>query len=302
MWPRLKDIIGFKITVFRGVIFFLGGKQFESGNITNLCISYDPTNNIWLRRRPMLSTRIRFSVEVYDNYIYVTGGENRHGHIITHCETYDPLTDSWSAFKPLPKPRADHASCIVGDQLYVSGGVSERGKIATNSFWKYDFKMDHWIQAGGESVLPSERERHSMISYKGIIYIVGGIGFDFDKKNKTVKEHQHDTIISFQCTGERAKIFGSWYQNYPKMQNGRAMHSLALLGHNLYVIGGHDYERSVNIPFMIYFNLRKKKWCESFTIIGDGLLSAQSCLVTVPRSNKEFNSLSQLLSDKWILW
>lgn len=89
--PRLKDRIGFRVISHNNCLYIMGGRNFESGNYLDSVMKFDPVTNVWTRRAPMIRPRTRFTVNVLDNNLIVTGGESKGGKLIGNVELYDPL-------------------------------------------------------------------------------------------------------------------------------------------------------------------------------------------------------------------
>ncbi|KAH3850691.1 hypothetical protein DPMN_093117 [Dreissena polymorpha] len=135
VFHKLRNLVGYKVVVLDEQLYLLGGKDWVSGTILGNTWRYNPDSGRWIACAQMQEPRCRFTADVLDGKIYVTGGEVGKGKVTDGVEFYDPDTDTWTPIKPLPRPRADHASCACGKRLYVSGGISNIKHQCSNVFW-----------------------------------------------------------------------------------------------------------------------------------------------------------------------
>nr|XP_057938930.1 actin-fragmin kinase isoform X1 [Doryrhamphus excisus]XP_057938931.1 actin-fragmin kinase isoform X1 [Doryrhamphus excisus] len=71
-----------------------------------------------------------------------------------------------------PCDRCKHACCSYDGNIYVLGGRDNR---TLRDFWRYSVVRNEWTELSctGETA-PEEVEEHSMVVYKGFIYVFGG--------------------------------------------------------------------------------------------------------------------------------
>ncbi|OVA20226.1 Kelch repeat type 1 [Macleaya cordata] len=133
--PGLEEnqiLKGFAMVAVGESIFIIGGRLcrkevvHESDEVNEVDIGvlatvyrYDIGNNLWSRCAPLGTPRFDFAYTVYDNKIYVAGGQCTSGSArgISSAELYNLDVDTWT---PLPK---------MSTLRYKSGGVPWQGKI-----------------------------------------------------------------------------------------------------------------------------------------------------------------------------
>jgi DNA-binding CsgD family transcriptional regulator len=75
----------------------------------------------WKELAPMSVARANMAVTVYDNKIYVIGGETEEG-VTGLTEVYDIATDTWARLPDKPTPVTNAKAVVVGGKIYVPGG------------------------------------------------------------------------------------------------------------------------------------------------------------------------------------
>jgi N-acetylneuraminic acid mutarotase len=131
--------------VVNGKIYVIGGRIgaafiAASSNLNNV-EAYDPVTNTWsgpLAKMP--TARSGLCVGVYENKIYVAGGEWQNAVQQTAYrafEAYDPATNSWEVMPPMVLARHGVAGGVIGNRFYaISGDVQSSGTgiaVSTNA-------------------------------------------------------------------------------------------------------------------------------------------------------------------------
>ena len=110
----------------------------------------------WKELAPMSVARANMAVTVYNNKIYVIGGETEEG-VTGLTEVYDIATDTWARLPDKPTPVTNAKAVAVGGKIYVPGG-----RLAPhsnqNSFESYDILSKEWEQLKQIPVRFSEYE------------------------------------------------------------------------------------------------------------------------------------------------
>ena len=78
--------------------------------------------------------------------------------------------------------------------------------------------------------------------------------------------------------------------------------STCIPGHNIFIIGGYNYRTNQIVDTIEYFNTRKNKWYEIFSLGGEHFSSVDVAVVRVPESNRWFSHLTPAIQGKWTLW
>jgi N-acetylneuraminic acid mutarotase len=118
--------------VIDGKLFALGGRILgngvhsedldEASSNFNRNEMYDPQNDSWTVRQPMLTKRSGFAAAASsDGNLYVFGGEGI-GKVLDSVEKYNPKLDKWTYEKPMPTGRFGLKSVSFGDKIFVLGG------------------------------------------------------------------------------------------------------------------------------------------------------------------------------------
>jgi DNA-binding CsgD family transcriptional regulator len=123
----------------------------------------------WKELAPMSVARANMAVTVYDNKIYVIGGETEEG-VTGLTEVYDIATDTWARLPDKPTPVTNAKAVAVGGKIYVPGGKDVSGN-STNVNEFFDSQRQLWIV---DSPLPLPLNAYALSSYEGEIYIFGG--------------------------------------------------------------------------------------------------------------------------------
>jgi N-acetylneuraminic acid mutarotase len=122
--------------VVNGKVYVIGGRigaAFISAasNLNNV-EAYDPAADKWSAALAKMPTaRSAVSAGVYNNRIYVAGGEWQNANQFTAYrafEGYDPATNTWAVLPPMSPPRHGVAGAVIGNRFYaVSGDVQSSG-------------------------------------------------------------------------------------------------------------------------------------------------------------------------------
>ncbi|GMT11150.1 hypothetical protein PFISCL1PPCAC_2447, partial [Pristionchus fissidentatus] len=210
------------VIVLNGLIYAFGGGD-TSEAYSKKMWRYEGGN--WKRCADMHEKRANMGgmVVIYQNRIYVFGGNQHFVTRLATCECYDPVQDSWTQLPDMPHQRADAAAVVVGDVIYVSGGLTHNRVLA---------EMDAY--------LPKERE------WRG----AGNLAAGFSGHCLTAEESADGSyLISYGgYTGKDriTSVFkkklpdGKWGET-PKMNTPRSSASLVPFGRNeFFIFGGNN--------------------------------------------------------------
>jgi N-acetylneuraminic acid mutarotase len=137
--------------VVNGKIYVIGGRIgaafiIASSNLNNV-EAYDPATDTWSGALAKMPTaRSAVSAGVYNNRIYVAGGEWQNSNEYTAYrafEGYDPATNTWAVLPSMALPRHGVAGAVIGNRFYaVSGDVQSSGTgvaVSTPSADAFEF-------------------------------------------------------------------------------------------------------------------------------------------------------------------
>jgi len=194
---------------------------------------------VWHELSPMPTPRYATATAVLNGYIYVIGGIGENDALLTTVEAYDPVRGVWIHKVPqLDKPRAYAAAVVLKDRLYLIGGLEGdtlAGAKATN-----DVLVFH-PESGWKKVASLEGARYGLaaVVFKDQIYAIGGLSREAQFFNDRLNRQPAplSTIEAYDPQQDR-------WETVARLPQAVAFASAALLGEDVYVIGG----LSSNIP------------------------------------------------------
>jgi hypothetical protein len=134
-------------------------------------------------------------------------------------EIIDLATGGVSAGVPMPDARVQFACAVLGGKIYVLGGnrVGPRVPVRTNDVRVFDLKRQTWSK--GEA-MPGAFNTAAVIVDPGLVVVAGG--YDGDRPR---------TEVSVYNPGDKL------WRTLPPLHRGVSAHSLAFLGHYLFLFG-----------------------------------------------------------------
>ena len=165
-----------KTAVVNGEIYAITGSS---------VYEYDPGTDDWNAKTVLPTPRSypSFGVAVYQNKIYVIGGNNGSGNpnLLSTNEVYDPATDTWENKKPMPTSREWAEANTFNDKIYVIGGVTDNSLyVHTPVNEVYDPATDSWTTA---QPAPYAVIKGASAVVDDKIYILGGLSEQEDPLN-----------------------------------------------------------------------------------------------------------------------
>lgn len=145
--PRNHAAIG----AVNGKIYMIGGRVGAAfialASDTSLVEVYDPATDTWgTPGARMPTTRSALAYGVYNNRIYVAGGEFQDPQqqtVFRTFEEYDPASNTWTVLPPMAIARHGVAAAVIGNRFYaVSGDVQSSGTgvdVSTNAVSAFEF-------------------------------------------------------------------------------------------------------------------------------------------------------------------
>ena len=95
----------------------------------------------------MPTTRSALAYGVYNNRIYIAGGEFQDPQqqtVFRTFEEYDPAANTWAVLPPMAIARHGVAAAVIGNRFYaVSGDVQSSGtgvEVSTNAVSAFEFQ------------------------------------------------------------------------------------------------------------------------------------------------------------------
>ena len=123
-------------------VYVIGGRVggvFITGPSSNTDIveEYDPAADAWAFRAKMPTPRSAMAAGVYEDRIYVTGGEYQDARMMATfraLEAYDPARNAWSVLPSMPTSRHGLAGAVVGKRLHMVSGDVQSALSGAHSY------------------------------------------------------------------------------------------------------------------------------------------------------------------------
>lgn len=164
------------------------------------------------KKRP--SDRSEHSHAIYNDKLYIFGGEKTNLSKLNDFQEFDFQTNSWNEVETHtygPPRRGAHSSAQYMDDFYVFGGFNS-ANFECNDLWKFSFVTKEWIQLKVENP-PASRHYHTMVVYGEYLVLFAGHSgsglffndlYFYDIKNiKWIKKTPH----SFQRYGHKSIMY-----------------------------------------------------------------------------------------------
>ncbi|HEU0210253.1 MAG TPA: putative Ig domain-containing protein [Candidatus Udaeobacter sp.] len=216
----------FAIASAAGLIYVAGGKAFDNCQPVDKLESYNPQQNSWSAKSPMLNPRWLAGAGMINGIMYVVGGQTGCGGAVATVDSYATGTDTWSsAPRDLPQRRARYAMGVgvVDNVLYAIGG-NNTSDTATDFVDAYDPGTDTWAP---KTSMPTKRGYPVVVVAHNKIYAIGGLNNGL----------QLNAVEEFDPAGNQG--MGSWRskQSIPILQTKGAG---GVINNLIYVIAGID--------------------------------------------------------------
>ena len=213
-------------------VYVVGGARDAAATST---VYHAPVNangslGAWSQTTPLPARRKGHAVFAANGFLYALGGEDESGDL--HATVFVARVEegggvaAWQEADPLPAARTAAAGVFADGAVYLLGGVNPASTIHATAFVAP-------VQAEGGALgpwsetreLPAARRSAAGFSWRGHIYLVGGL----------TEAGATDEVIHALIGADRE--LGAWQANTP-LPAPRARHAGVLAGEYLYVIGG----------------------------------------------------------------
>lgn len=162
---------------------------------------YDPATDTWTAKTPMKQPRINFATAVYENKIYVIGGQYDSYYPANKIvEVYDPAIDKWTYAAPMPEARVLMCANTVNGKIYVIGGTTSPTPNTTldngltNTTQVYDPNTNTWSTA---NPIPDAICNYASTVFEGKIYLFGGLGiFTHPFTNRVMNSTNWEILVT----------------------------------------------------------------------------------------------------------
>lgn len=188
--------------------------------------------------------------------------------LVTQSQLSGGRIGSWGSTTTLPTAVWGSETAISGGYIYSVGGTSSSGQVSTVNWAKLDANT-HTITStnpgdgacGGwcnESTynLPDGREKFSLVTYNGYLYVIGGYSTNCTAGNGTGENGFCDTvyIAKLGANGEPRLWHPSdtnsdnwvyWYRNPTDLPTARILTEALAYGNTMYLVGGLESSGTV---------------------------------------------------------
>ncbi|XP_017679027.1 PREDICTED: host cell factor 2-like isoform X2 [Lepidothrix coronata] len=152
--------------------------------------------------------------------------------------------------KPCPCDRYKHACVVCRGFVYLHGG---RNMTSLRDFWRYNIAKNEWEMLDCSGDGPEELEEHSMVAYKGNLYIFGGmVDSAFTQAKIPLWTYDTDSTRWTECRNVPAEKESLAPAN-------RKGHSAVVYHSSMYIFGGYFGIKGISQEFWT-FHFDTGKW------------------------------------------
>jgi len=190
----------------------------------------------WELRTPLQQPLMRHALVALDSNLYVFGGERADSGVSADALAYDLRTNEWRAIAPLPQPLANAAAAVTpAGRIFVAGGSTvAAGESAapplSDELLEYDPVLNLWRTA---AALPYPVAGAALAADDSAVYLIGG--WDGDE--------MRDEIWRYVLAGGE----GPAWELIGHLERGRAFLGAVLVGGEIYIAGGYDGQRELDL-------------------------------------------------------
>jgi uncharacterized protein YjdB len=259
-------------------IYYTGGTKRIGSDyvITNEVRIYDTNTKRWSFGTPFKTARGGHVSAVYNNKIYIMGGQAKNG-ITTTVEIYDINTDTWSQEKSMLYFESLMDCILVGDKIYVLNPDNTHN----SNVQIYDIENDTWSYGVN---LPEYLYQPRAAAIGDKIYVVARTSQN-DGKQKPIYIYDTTTdswsttgtllnsVHYTNCVAVGNKIYVTPYEDYktvggsnktiiydvttntwtqgPNLNEPRLNRDITLAGNKIYVIGGNNSNSKTTVESLV---------------------------------------------------
>jgi hypothetical protein len=177
-------------------------------------------------------------------YLYILGGLNTEGAPVSSVSMApfnpDGTVGTWTTSKPLPQPLHSAGVVIFRSTIYVAGGSTTNNAPVANV---YRATIDESGQLSDWETLeslPSARTYHSLLSFGGFLYSVGGEtgSITAEDGNATSNDTKSGEIVYAKINLRTGLLSTGWVVNGSSLQKVRSKHTSLIAGGTIFVSSG----------------------------------------------------------------
>jgi DNA-binding CsgD family transcriptional regulator len=181
-------------------------------------IAAPPSETGWETQADLSFARFGHATTVYENEIFVIGGETAEG-VIANTERYNPETDQWTTLPEKPTAVTEAQAAVLGGKIYVPGGRMADGTV-TDLLEVFDPLTNRW-EIGPS--LPGRVSGYALTAFEGKLYLFGG----WDG------EGYSDRVLTYSADLEQ-------WAEVAHLPSPRGFASAMVGASRIYVLGGYD--------------------------------------------------------------
>lgn len=230
--PQMR--MGAGVVLLNNKIYVIGGvkpPKYEPVTETDV---YDLSEKKWYKKAHIPVGKALFSTVVYDNKIYVLGGN-----VYDRATTleYDPARDTWTEKAPMPTPRQQLGAECFNGKIFTFGGSNGHNTDVANKFEVYNPLTNKW-EIKSKMKIPLQNCATAICNKK--IYAIAG---------HSIKDSENtgDLIMCLDPVNETWKLEA--HTEKPKTDI-----SSAIYNNKIFILGGHP-----GIPDVEVFNSESKQ-------------------------------------------
>lgn len=214
-----KDRYGATAAVMDNIIYLFGGKKLI--NYLNDSFYFSPGGTWSTVSATMPSSRVFLRASVFQNKIYLLGGEASGGLSAGQNEAFEPGKSTWRNLNAMAISRFGLSVGLIGDRLYACGGATATDAsggasnlVANNE--EYDFWTNTWTAKA--SLLRAIGTRAGAVGFDGALnrealYVFGGVGVPADDKKVQRYDPQTDQWLDVSTSMPNGRPPGfAWAQ------------------------------------------------------------------------------------------
>ena len=226
-WWRRWGIAIAAFAIALVAMFGLAGAIRQSSLIASASPAPPTARPRWQTRAALPTSRSGLAAAVYENQIYVIGGETAQG-ATGIIERYDPTSNSWATLPPKPTAVTDVSAAVVGGQIYVPGGRLDSEYVQISDLLEvYDPRQERWSQ---RTKLPEPLSGYALAAFEGKLYLFGG----WNGKGYLNSAYEYDPTRDL-------------WQTLTPMSLARGYAGASVVAGKIFVLGGYDGSQIISL-------------------------------------------------------
>ena len=233
--------------VHNGKICVIGGVTTDGVTLANVYYAdVDPEGAVgsWHETTPLPEWRECAGAVVWNNFVYVMGGagpvwggRSEQNTVYYAAINPDGTVGEWNTDPhQLPERISGFGAVVWNGKIYVAGGwngYSRQDEVYFADINEVDGSLDGWTE--NPTPLPLPLNSMCALTYESTMFIIGGI-----------YANEAQSAVYYAHFSEIDGTLGGWSPTSP-LPEGRAKGGCALIGDEIYVIGGHGGHEEVDV-------------------------------------------------------